>query len=63
MLLRVSEGIAGIEMGGYVSGYNSLRAMAYHIEKDEYEPVGYAGGYTGFNYGRFLFNTANGDNY
>jgi hypothetical protein len=59
--LRVSGGIAGIEMGGYVSGYNSLRAMAYHIEKDEYEPVGYAGGYTGFNYGRFLFNTANGD--
>ncbi len=59
--LRVSGGIAGIEMGGYVSGYNSLRAMAYHIEKDEYEPVGYAGGYTGFNYDRFLFSTANGD--
>ncbi|MCK5808101.1 hypothetical protein KAH37_03835 [bacterium] len=59
--LRVSEGIAGIEMGGYVSGYNSLRAMAYHIEKDAFEPVGYSGAYTGFNYGRFLLTTANGD--
>jgi len=59
--LRVSEGIAGIEMGGYVTGYNSSRAMAYHIEKDEYEPVGYSGAYTQFNYGRFIFVTANGD--
>ncbi|RLC26870.1 MAG: hypothetical protein DRH37_11360, partial [Deltaproteobacteria bacterium] len=59
--LRVSEGIAGIEMGGYVSGYNSSRAMAYHIEKDAFEPVGYSGAYTGFNYGRFIFVTANGD--
>lgn len=59
--LRVSGGIAGIEMSGYVSGYNSSRAMAYHIEKDEYEPVGYSGAYTQFNYGRFIFVTANGD--
>jgi len=59
--LRVSGGIAGIEMGGYVNGYNSSRAMAYHIEKDEYEPVGYSGAYTQFNHDRFIFVTANGD--
>lgn len=59
--LKVSEGIAGIEMGGYVHGYNALRAMAYHVEKDQFEPVGYTGALTGYNYGRFIFMTANGD--